>query len=151
MSATKVLFKINNNAITNSRHDMTAVRTTHAVNRFGVWLVFFGEYLKTSKIPGTPAEDWESLVLNIYTLYFIGSKWNILEDFPHPARLRPRKKMFIYIFFFYRRRPRLRRVTMWLKVVALFGVLDIWFIFAYVTFIFFPTPMELVAWYSYTF
>lgn len=113
----------------------TVVRTTHAVNRFGGWLVFFRVYLKTSKIPSTPAEDWESLVLNVYTLYFIGSKWNILEDFPHPRGYVQVKKMF---FCRRRPRPRLRRVTMWHKVVALSVVRDIWFIFACETFIFFP-------------
>jgi len=58
MAASKVSFKINNNNITNPpRRCSAAIQTTHVVNRFGGRQVFFGEYLKTSKILGTPAED----------------------------------------------------------------------------------------------
>lgn len=137
MAASKVSLKINNNTIIKPpRRCSAAIQTTHVVNRFGDRQVFFGEYLKTSKILGTPAEDWESGFKCIHIIFY---RFQV----EHSWRLSPPCNEYIHVennvvffFLYYRRRSQLRRVTMWPKVAVLSVVRDTWFIFACVTFIF---------------
>lgn len=100
MAASKVSLKINNNTIIKPpRRCSAAIQTTHVVNRFGDRQVFFGEYLKTSKILGTPAEDWESGFKCIHIIFY---RFQV----EHSWRLSPPCNEYIHVennvvFFFF--------------------------------------------------